>query len=318
MNDLNLPRLKALIIEDDRGLTMLAKQSLLDHRQVSFDIRTAASLKDGWEAHRQFHPHLTLLDITLPDGNGLDLIPHLLREHPNGYIVMMTGSAEFNDVRRAKELGAMDYILKPFTLGKVNEMVRGCLEQIERKPAGPLTVAGLELRPHDEASELPFCDITNGLESRGGENSAINEMIRGWNVLFIDELYANVENAQHHLRRTGCQIEVAYSVGEAWDKIHARDFNVVFVGTHLTGEDGYGFSQRLRNRERERNVTPRSFIVGLMEQAGEKDERRWLQSGMNDFIVKPCRFGDLERKLRKLASQRLEAAAPQGASARAQ
>lgn len=304
MNQFSAQKLRALIVEDDRSLALLAKQSLLDYKDINFDVVSANSKSSAWEVFRRHRPHLTLLDITLPDGNGLDLINRMVEENPHTYIVIVTGSAYTHDVERAKQLGAMGYILKPFNLGKFNEMVGGCLEYYSK-------LSILE----DYFTERPAARNTEKLafidrQEEKKESISIEKIIQEWKVLYVDHFHVNLENVRMHLQRIGCGLETASSSKEAWQKLNEKEYQVVFMNVQSPDGSGYEVTEKIRQLEQQKKITTPAIIVGLMENLQEKEKRTWLYSGMNDYLIKPCRFGDLEEKLRKFATLRLRYGTP--------
>jgi response regulator of citrate/malate metabolism len=108
--------ISVLIVEDNRTHRMCAAQSLANYTQAKVQRHNAVTIAEAREHFKTLNPDLVLLDINLPDGNGLDLLPELLTMRPKCFIVMMTGSTSEEDFKRAKELGARGYILKPFNM----------------------------------------------------------------------------------------------------------------------------------------------------------------------------------------------------------
>lgn len=300
MNHFASRKLRALIVEDDRSLALLAKQSLADYKDIHFDVVTANDKKSAWENYRRHRPHLTLLDITLPDGNGLDLINRMVEENPNTYIVIVTGSAYAHDVERAKQLGAMGYILKPFNLGKFNEMIGGCLEYYSKLSVLEDYFTERSAREVD-ARQLVFLDK----QEEKKEAVSVENMIRGWNVLYVDTFHANLENVRMHLQRMGCGLDTAATGKDAWAKINEKKYEIVFMNSTLSDGGGYEITEKIRQLEQQKKPMSPTIVIGMVENLQEKEKRTWLYSGMNDVLIKPCRFTDLEEKLRKFAALRL-------------
>lgn len=114
-----------LIIEDDIGLNQgLSKALKADDRQIIScpDIKTAKEQLLCWSVS------LILLDINLPDGNGLDLLQEIKEKAPDIPVILLTANDTDMDVVDGLERGADDYITKPFSLSvlraRVNTQLR--------------------------------------------------------------------------------------------------------------------------------------------------------------------------------------------------
>lgn len=119
---------KILLIEDDRALSngiclALRKQDI--HLEQCYDLKSA-SLRCKEETY-----DLLILDINLPDGNGLEF----LKEHQNLYdapVILLTANDLEMDIVTGLEMGAADYITKPFSLAVLRARVHTQLRQADR------------------------------------------------------------------------------------------------------------------------------------------------------------------------------------------
>ena len=102
---------RALIIEDAPEVVLLLRETL---RQAGFDAVGATSGAQGLRLAQQIQPDLITLDLTLPDIDGLEVCRRL-RTTTNAYIIMLTARADEADRLVGLELGADDYVLKPFS-----------------------------------------------------------------------------------------------------------------------------------------------------------------------------------------------------------
>jgi two-component system response regulator AtoC len=104
-------RKKMLIVEDE---ALFARAVLKRMQKAGFECEHAETLQDGRAIAKQFLPDLVLLDMRLPDGNGMDLLPELV---VNGItVIVMTAHGEVSDAVNAIKLGANDYLKKPIDL----------------------------------------------------------------------------------------------------------------------------------------------------------------------------------------------------------
>jgi DNA-binding response OmpR family regulator len=114
-----------MIVEDDNELGRGLTAALKSEGKTVFCV---SSLKGAREQLLVFKPALILMDINLPDGNGLDLLSEVKNSHPEIPVIMLTANDTDTDIVRGLELGADDYITKPFSLAvlraRVNTQLR--------------------------------------------------------------------------------------------------------------------------------------------------------------------------------------------------
>ncbi len=122
---------KVLMIEDNIADVLLAREMLKDSFAGRFDFSNADRLASGIERLRQDHYDVVILDLGLPDSQGLDTLRELSRQFPNVPILVMTGHGEEDAGIKAVQEGAQDYVLKGITDGKL--LARNLRFAIERK-----------------------------------------------------------------------------------------------------------------------------------------------------------------------------------------
>ncbi|MGI8313822.1 sigma-54-dependent transcriptional regulator [Halobacillus mangrovi] len=105
--------MKVAIIDDETTLRLTLEMFLEDE---GYEVKTASTLEEGWTIIDQFHPHITLLDIRLPDGNGLDSLLDWKEQFPHMAVIMLTAYGDAKTAVRAMKEGAFDYLTKPFEL----------------------------------------------------------------------------------------------------------------------------------------------------------------------------------------------------------
>ncbi len=110
----NIRQNKVLIVEDE---TLFARAVAKHLKKADFDCECAENLMDSRALTKQFQPDLVLLDMRLPDGNGLDLIAELVDK--NIKVIVMTAYGEVTDAVQAIKLGADDYLKKPIDLDEL-------------------------------------------------------------------------------------------------------------------------------------------------------------------------------------------------------
>jgi two-component system response regulator MtrA len=117
---------KILVIEDDPAIG----QSLLDgFRTHGFEPYLCTTGASGVEFAKGYSPHLIVLDIRLPDGSGFDFCRQMRQQGIKLPIIMLTAQHEEMDKVLGLEMGADDYVTKPFSLRELISRVRAQLRR---------------------------------------------------------------------------------------------------------------------------------------------------------------------------------------------
>lgn len=117
---------KILIVEDDKKTANLLRLYL---RQAGYETSIANDGYTGLDMARRLQPDLVVLDLMLPNLDGLDVC-RLLRLESNMPIIMLTAKATEEDVLHGLDLGADDYIAKPFSPREVVARVKTVLRRV--------------------------------------------------------------------------------------------------------------------------------------------------------------------------------------------
>lgn len=117
---------KILIIEDDRQLSSLLTDRLKDEGFTVFHYFDGRNILARIDDH---HPDVVLLDVMLPEISGFDLCRQLRAKHPLLSIVMLTSRTDEIDRVKGLEMGADDYISKPFSYYELIARIRTCLRR---------------------------------------------------------------------------------------------------------------------------------------------------------------------------------------------
>ena len=104
--------LKILVIDDEQVICSGCRMIL---SELGHTIDTCNTCKEGLDAIRKLDYHLVLLDIKLPDSDGMEILKIVQVEKSEIHIIVMTGYATIRSVVSAMRLGAFDYLPKPFT-----------------------------------------------------------------------------------------------------------------------------------------------------------------------------------------------------------
>lgn len=120
-----------LAIDDDPDILMVLKANLELH---GFTLRTADSLAAAREELAAGLPDMILLDLMLPDGDGLEFCRFLKSRHPRLPVIMLTAKDKVTDKVAGLELGADDYLVKPFATAELLARIRARLRTASALP----------------------------------------------------------------------------------------------------------------------------------------------------------------------------------------
>ncbi len=124
-----------LVVEDERKIRELLRGYL---QRDGYDVLTTGSGAEALSLADRARPDLVLLDLRLPDVPGEE-VARELRAHSAVPIVMLTAKSEEEDRIRGLELGADDYVTKPFSPREVTLRVRAVLRRTRQEDDGPAT-----------------------------------------------------------------------------------------------------------------------------------------------------------------------------------
>ncbi len=131
-----------VIVEDEQRIRELAARGLARN---GHDVSGAATAMEGLERIVQDAPDLVVLDLGLPDLDGLELLK-MIRAVSDVPVIVATARGDDPDVVRTLDAGADDYVVKPFSVDQLEARVRAVLRRAGGgAPEGPLTVGPLEI-----------------------------------------------------------------------------------------------------------------------------------------------------------------------------
>lgn len=124
---------RILIVEDD---PLLNKTLAYNLASDGYAITSAMNARTAAKKLNSAEYDLVLLDINLPDGNGYDLCKLIKPEYPDTMVIFLTANDQESDQIRGYEMGAVDYITKPFSIGALQRKISAMFAMLEHhKPA---------------------------------------------------------------------------------------------------------------------------------------------------------------------------------------
>ncbi len=112
-----------LIVDDEIG----ARESLKMVFKEEFEVLLAKSAEEAFSQMKEYTPDIILLDILLPDLDGLKVLERMKREDPDAIVIMITATRTVRTAVEAMKLGAYDYVTKPFDVDELRLIVNRAL-----------------------------------------------------------------------------------------------------------------------------------------------------------------------------------------------
>ena len=196
---------RILIVEDDASLARILKDNFLAE---GFDVQCVADGNLAVGRAKEFVPDLVVLDVALPGRSGFDLCG-VLRGRRQTAIVILTARSDKKDKLRGLNLGADDYITKPFDLqelmARVHAVLRRVQRGVERDRLGRMTIDFRMLQAWDGDHPVEFShrefELLRYLAERPDKVVSRNELLREiWGYLETPHT-RSVDHAIARLRR---------------------------------------------------------------------------------------------------------------------
>ncbi|MBM1105850.1 response regulator transcription factor [Aurantibacter crassamenti] len=219
--------MKILVVEDEPEMKELIKQFLEGENYV---VETATNFHSGLDKIVSYDYDCILLDISLPDGNGLDLLQELKNLDKEDSVIIISAKDSIEDKVKGLNLGADDYLIKPFHITELNARIKSV---IRRKKSDGRTLLELEnvkinieerlVLINDQPVELNRKEFDILVfftmnKSRIVSKAAIAENIWGD---YIDQandfdfIYSQIKNLRKKLRAHNAEIDInsVYGMG---------------------------------------------------------------------------------------------------------
>lgn len=219
--------MKILIIEDEPSLRELIQRSLEKERYV---VEAAADFQSGLRKIEDYDYDCVLLDIMLPDGNGLNLLEQLKKMHKRENVIIISTKDSLDDKVLGLELGADDYLPKPFHLAELNARIKSVIRRQRRDGEMDIRLANIRIVPDtfqvfvdDKEIELnrKEYDILLYFANRPGRlvnKNTLAESVWGDHIDQVDNfdfIYAQIKNLRKKLKDAGAlaELKAVYGFG---------------------------------------------------------------------------------------------------------
>ena len=212
--------MKILIVEDKPSLRELIQRSLEKERYV---VEVAADFNSALCKIEDYDYDCVLLDIMLPDGNGLNLLERLKAMHKRENVIIISAKDSLEDKVLGLELGADDYLPKPFHLAELNARIKSVIRRQHHDGEVDIRLGNIRILPDKyqvliDEKEVELnrkeYDILLYFINRPGRlvnKNTLAESVWGDHIDQVDNfdfIYAQIKNLRKKLKDAGATAEI--------------------------------------------------------------------------------------------------------------
>jgi DNA-binding response OmpR family regulator len=223
--------MKILVIEDEAALA----QSIASYLEgENYVCEVAANFKEAYDKISLFYYDCILLDIMLPDGDGLKLLKELKKEKKQDGVIIISAKDSLEDKITGLKIGADDYLPKPFHLSELGARIFSIIRRKQFDNSNRIDVNELSIDllsktvlVNDKATELTRKEFDLLLFLIGNKNrviskAAVAEHLSGDMAYMMDNfdfIYSHIKNLKRKLMEAGCKdyIKTIYGTGYKWE-----------------------------------------------------------------------------------------------------
>lgn len=196
------PLPKVLVVDDEPAIRELLTEYL---ERNHFATAQAIDAESAMVITQQEQFDLVIMDVRMPGTSGIDALREIKQDHPDQQVMMMTGASEIQTAVEAMQLGAADYVLKPFALSdllaKIDQAITNGLG------SGYPDYQALEIEPDVVATEpIPAYGVPLD-EEQGAPISAPANPLLADVAVKVERLYAEIRELRVLLRQAGISPE---------------------------------------------------------------------------------------------------------------
>lgn len=252
-----------LIVDDSPTVRMDLRATL---NFAGFTVTACDTKASAQQALRSRAYDLIILDVILPDGNGIDLLREIrsTQEHEHLPVILLSTEANVRDRIRGLTTGAADYIGKPYDS---DYLVRRACELALAHELGP---------------------------------SSAPQSVRGKKILVVDDSLTYLQTMADLLRRDGHDVVLAQSGEEALELLAVTAVDGILLDFLMPGIDGLETCRRIRRDPRLQNVP----ILMLTGRDDNNARREGIEAGADEFALKSPALEHVRVRLRALLRRR--------------
>ena len=271
--------LRVLIVDDNLTNRKILRETLSAWKYVSEEAEDGKSaLEKLRRSHDKGRPYqLVISDKNMPGMDGFELVEKI-RKAP-GYagipILILSSDRRKDDIKRAKELGVLDFLVKPVRRSRLYDSIINVLTK----------------KSPEEA-----------IRSRGIESALKGKPLM---ILLAEDNLINQKLTVRILEKQGWHPVVANNGREAVELYEKRGFDLILMDVQMPEMDGIEATEKIRNIETiEGSMGGHIPIIALTASAFEKDKKRCLAAGMDAYTTKPIKIAELFVVIEKVLNQK--------------
>lgn len=246
-----------LIVDDERMVCDLLRAVL---SRYGHEVLMAFDGREGLKLFKKHHPSITLLDMDMPEMNGIEVLKKIRALDPKVPVIMLTGRGEVAQEYQARELGVTDFLRKGLSL----DIVVRAMERVLQQPAQQ---SGPSVRSDQAAGAPP-----------GAQKAE--------SILVVDDEPQITDLLRKYFSGRGYQVRVASDGQKALALVDQKSPDLIVLDVHMPGMNGIEIIKKLRAR---------NYGGGVVLLTSSQDEallQEALQLGSVDILGKPV---DLQR-----------------------
>ncbi len=253
---------KVLIIEDDE-LNNQALQEMIKSKHL--EAVAAKNAKDARRLFKNEHPDLVVMDLGLPDIDGIELLSELKMQKKEVPIIVFTGreltKKELKQIQRHKDTSVVLKTTKSYDrLSEETELFMNMLNSTQT-----------------DYPVLPPKEFNS------------DDIIKGKRILIVDDDMRNIYALETLLEEEQVVVTVATNGAEAVDEVKKGEFDAVLMDVMMPVMDGYEATKKIRGMGHKKLP-----IIALTAKAMKGDREKCLEAGVSDYMSKPL---DVEKLL---------------------
>ncbi|MCL8537968.1 response regulator transcription factor [Chryseobacterium gallinarum] len=223
--------MKILIVEDETQLARSISEYLSEE---SYLCEAANTFSEAMNKIEMFHYDCILLDIMLPDGNGLKILEEIKKQHKQDGVIIISAKNALDDKINGLKLGADDYLTKPFHLSELMARIYSIIRRKQFSSSNTIKQNELQIdllakkvSVHEEnicltKKEFDLLIYFIGNKNKVISKSTLAEHLSGDFADMLDNhdfVYAHVKNLKKKLYDAGCghYLKTMYGTGYKWE-----------------------------------------------------------------------------------------------------
>lgn len=283
--DTDLSPFKLLIVDDLENNRRLLRE-LLEKSRIG--IREAATAQEALDVVREWRPSLVLMDIRMPAMSGCEAIAELRKtpEFAKLPIIAISANAMANERERLLELGATDFVTKPFVKDELYRKIMLALNL-------PLTTrqpVSATLAPKPAPAEA-LSPVTTSPAQQPADAPPKPR------ILVVDDSSANQQLLTSQLKALGLTAEVAANGQIALAKWEQQHYSLIFADCTMPVMNGMEMARRIRAMERDHNRGRAPARIIAITGAPEDYRVECIKAGMNEVLGKPLLLKALKQAI---------------------